>query len=63
MKKLLLNIEALNVESFQVGSEGNLMGTVQAAEGISPATMMLSQCASACMQSGIRPCLATETCC
>ncbi|MBB4634633.1 hypothetical protein [Longimicrobium terrae] len=69
MRKLLLNLEALNVQSFQVASEGGAVGTVKAASDgtypsdACPAIMMLSECASACMQSGIRPCIATQNCC
>lgn len=60
MKKLMLEVEALKVETFEVSERREpARGTVKGAMG----TLMLSQCASGCMVSGIRPCFNTETCC
>lgn len=61
MKKLMLDMDALKVESFELADEsGSARGTVK---GAALPTFILSGCASACMQSGPRPCFATETCC
>lgn len=62
MKKLLLNVEALEVETFEVDeARARGRGTVKGAEAAA-ATLLLSGCGS-CMNSGPRPCFATETCC
>lgn len=67
MKKLMLDVESLAVESFEVDALARVRGTVAGADSLPsdgcPATMLLSQCASACMQSGIQACLKTQTCC
>lgn len=60
MKKLMLDVESLSVETFEVAdvseSEG---GTVKGAQ---MATLMLSGCISACMPSGPKPCLNPGPC-
>jgi hypothetical protein len=62
MKKMLLNLEALKVETFEVADTlASRRGTVNGAEA-ALATLVLSGCGS-CMNSGPRPCFATETCC
>lgn len=54
MKKLMLDVESLSVETFEVvESPEVLRGTV---DGAQAGTLILSQCLSACMPSGIRNC-------
>lgn len=62
MRKLLLDLDALNVESFETAAADSPRGTVKGAE-IGLPTFIVSMCASACMPSGPRPCFNTETCC
>ena len=65
MKKLVLSLESLAVETFQVDGSPSLRGTVEGASYPSdgcPATMLLSGCASACMPSGIRQCFSPPPC-
>jgi ethanolamine utilization protein EutA (predicted chaperonin) len=60
MKKLMLDVERLAVETFEVvESPETLRGTVQGAES---ATLLLSGCLSGCMPSGIKNCLSPQTC-
>jgi hypothetical protein len=71
MKKLMLDVESLAVESFEVATNDAVQGTVKAASDTGtyptntcPPTMMLSQCISGCKQSGIMFCaVQTERCC
>lgn len=70
MKKLVLDLESLAVESFEVDRSQSLRGTVDGAaltDGTYPsdaclATMMLSECLSACRPSGIRNCFSPPPC-
>jgi hypothetical protein len=59
MKKLMLDVESLAVESFEVESPNGARGTV---EGAQVATLLLSQCLSACRPSGIQNCLSPPPC-
>ncbi|WP_420125166.1 hypothetical protein [Longimicrobium sp.] len=59
MKKLMLDVESLAVESFEVESPEGVRGTV---EGAQMATFLLSQCLSACRPSGIQHCLSPQPC-
>ena len=60
MKKLMLELEALAVESFDVVAPREpARGTVKGAEA---GTMFFSDCLS-CAGSGIRNCFNTQTCC
>lgn len=60
MKKLMLNIESLSVETFEVVDlPETLRGTV---EGAQAGTLLLSGCLSGCMPSGIKHCLSPQTC-
>jgi hypothetical protein len=61
MKKLMLDVESLSVDTFEVADVGEREGGT--VTGAQMATFLLSGCASACMQSGPWPCFATETCC
>lgn len=67
MKKLVLDLESLAVETFEVDRSPGLRGTVEAADGSYPTdaclpTMMLSGCLSRCMPSGIQNCLSPPPC-
>ena len=67
MKKLMLDLESLSVETFEVvDSSETLRGTVEGAGSYPsvgcPATLLLSGCLSACMPSGIRACLSPPPC-
>ena len=60
MKKLMLDVESLSVETFEVvESLERPRGTVKGAEA---GTMFFSDCLS-CAGSGIRHCFNTQTCC
>jgi hypothetical protein len=60
MKKLMLDVESLSVETFEVVKPFERpRGTVRGAEA---GTMMFSDCLS-CAGSGIRNCINTQTCC
>jgi hypothetical protein len=58
MKKLMLDVESLAVESFEVEAPEGSRGTVEGAQ----ATLLLSQCLSACRPSGIQHCLSPQPC-
>ena len=60
MKKLMLDVESLAVETFEV-AEPHIptRGTVKGADA---GTMFFSDCLS-CAGSGIRNCFNTQTCC
>lgn len=72
MKKLMLDIESLSVETFAVvDSPETLRGTVKGASGTDPgtypsngcpATMLLSGCLSRCRPSGPIACLSPPPC-
>lgn len=68
MKKLMLDLESLVVETFDVESSGSGRGTVEGASdgtypsGICMATMVLSECLSNCRPSGLRPCFSPQPC-
>ena len=60
MKKLMLELEALAVETFEVAAPREpARGTVKGAEA---GTMLLSECLS-CAGSGPIRCFNTQTCC
>ncbi|HYR08997.1 MAG TPA: hypothetical protein VEQ60_14545 [Longimicrobium sp.] len=68
MKKLMLDVESLSVESFEVESSEGARGTVHgASEGTYPtdtcmATFLLSGCLSRCRPSGAQNCLSPPPC-
>lgn len=63
--KLVLDLESLAVETFEVDRSPGLRGTVEAnsypTDGCM-ATFLLSGCLSACRPSGIQHCLSPPPC-